>query len=345
MTSSEPGWNADPAGAAGTYRWWDGTGWTEWMTEDPNAEPPAAAEGVVGGDAPGDQAPVEQGPSSASAPSTKDYPAGYEPKPKAATTEEAASSGTAANTAAAPATGLRHALRGPRLLGLIAVIVAVIVVIAVVVYGNRTPPDPLALPTQPASSGKASVDPSLDSPAPSIAKLDEKSGKITVGSFTASLPGKPYTYDSNVLNYPPMLSAGVLANAPVSVKYDGEHTWFAALAIGELDPEVVAKGDAKKTADQVFAGLVSINFSDFTTTTGTISTKPVTLAGAQRAATASGRVSYQVAGLASHYDQVSVLVVQLKDGTWAGWMSSRPDNASSQVKKALQSSIDSIKAN
>ncbi len=43
MSNPEAGWHADPAGTAGTYRWWDGQAWTRWLTHDPAA--PAPAEG------------------------------------------------------------------------------------------------------------------------------------------------------------------------------------------------------------------------------------------------------------------------------------------------------------
>lgn len=342
MTSPEPGWSADPAGAEGAYRWWDGTGWTQWMSKDPHAAPPeTAADGVSQTDPgpsgeglsdaePGDETSASDPPATPPTP-TKDYPAGYERGPKPVTGETT------------PATGLRHALRGPRLLALLAIVVAVVVVIAVVIYGNQKPSDPLILPNQPNPSGSSSASPSQDPTPPTDVALNGKTRKITVGSFSALVPGSPYTFDNNVLNYPPMLSAGVLATAPVNVKYDGEHTWFAALAIGELDPGVIAEGNEKKTADQVFAGLISINFSDYKTKTSAITTKTIKLPGTDRAATAQGRVSYQIKGVPSGYDQVSVLVVKITGGPWVGWMSSRPEKASSQVKKALQESIDSIK--
>lgn len=40
MSAPDPGWYADPRGAAGTSRWWDGAAWTRWLTRDPDAGPP-----------------------------------------------------------------------------------------------------------------------------------------------------------------------------------------------------------------------------------------------------------------------------------------------------------------
>jgi hypothetical protein len=42
VTAPEPGWYADPAKSADTFRWWDGTGWTRWLSADAQAPDPSA---------------------------------------------------------------------------------------------------------------------------------------------------------------------------------------------------------------------------------------------------------------------------------------------------------------
>lgn len=37
---TDPGWYADPSGRNETYRWWDGTSWTRWLSEVPDAPDP-----------------------------------------------------------------------------------------------------------------------------------------------------------------------------------------------------------------------------------------------------------------------------------------------------------------
>jgi hypothetical protein len=44
VSDPEAGWHADPAGTAGTYRWWDGQAWTRWLSHDQGAPAPDAAE-------------------------------------------------------------------------------------------------------------------------------------------------------------------------------------------------------------------------------------------------------------------------------------------------------------
>ncbi len=46
------GWYADPGGKARVFRWWDGTGWTRWLSRDPSPPDPAPpAEPAVPGTA------------------------------------------------------------------------------------------------------------------------------------------------------------------------------------------------------------------------------------------------------------------------------------------------------
>ncbi|MFW6599091.1 DUF2510 domain-containing protein [Propionibacteriaceae bacterium Y2011] len=37
---AKPGWYDDPADADDTFRWWTGTGWTAWLSDDEDAPPP-----------------------------------------------------------------------------------------------------------------------------------------------------------------------------------------------------------------------------------------------------------------------------------------------------------------
>ena len=47
-----PGWYPDPAGAAGLYRWWDGSSWAEVTSDSAQAPPPLPVETEGGGGAP-----------------------------------------------------------------------------------------------------------------------------------------------------------------------------------------------------------------------------------------------------------------------------------------------------
>lgn len=41
------GWYHDPRGLTGTYRWWDGAEWTDWLTTEPESPPPGPARRTV----------------------------------------------------------------------------------------------------------------------------------------------------------------------------------------------------------------------------------------------------------------------------------------------------------
>lgn len=64
MTEPEAGWFADPRGAEGTWRWWDGRTWTGWLSRDAAA---AAPQGVPAEPAFDDGA-TEPGPDAAGEP-------------------------------------------------------------------------------------------------------------------------------------------------------------------------------------------------------------------------------------------------------------------------------------
>lgn len=44
MVDAEPDWYPDPRKTAGVFRWWTGTDWTDLLSADPDAPPPAPAE-------------------------------------------------------------------------------------------------------------------------------------------------------------------------------------------------------------------------------------------------------------------------------------------------------------
>lgn len=41
---ADAGWRRDPAGADDVWRWWTGTAWTAWLSDDPDAPPPPHGE-------------------------------------------------------------------------------------------------------------------------------------------------------------------------------------------------------------------------------------------------------------------------------------------------------------
>jgi hypothetical protein len=76
------GWFGDPAGRGG-YRWWDGTAWTRYLTDDPTMPPPADHQSVPS------TAPSSTAAPSAAAPvAAATYPPGYERSPRPLRTED-----------------------------------------------------------------------------------------------------------------------------------------------------------------------------------------------------------------------------------------------------------------
>ncbi|MBA8793851.1 hypothetical protein FHX74_001456 [Friedmanniella endophytica] len=384
-----PGWFPDPAGRPDTYRWWDGTTWTPWLTGDadadapdtttaepetPHAEPveaqemtsaePVEAQGSTRAEPEMTPAePVEaQGRTRAEpveappgpAPLGRPRPPGYErgrrssalatPPATRLAPPSGASGGGGHESAGAGADheggSSRTALR---VMAAAAAVAAVVVVGGVVVLGNRAPADPIALPpmTETGSSPSGSAS---GTAAASPATYDARSRLLSIGTFSTTLPGSPYVTSSALAPTPPLFSTAVEAQAVVTPKYDGSADWTAGLLVGVLDPSVVVDGDADATADKLLDGLAEFAFADVTVTKQGFTPKKVTTPNAKAAAILQGRLAYRVKNVPSRYDQVSMLVLELDDGTWVGWVSTRPEKASAKVKASLQTSIDTIRS-
>ncbi|HEY9293753.1 MAG TPA: hypothetical protein VIP98_20945, partial [Microlunatus sp.] len=56
----------------------------------------------------------------------------------------------------------------------------------------------------------------------------------------------------------------------------------------------------------------------------------------------NAQAHYHVKGLPSSYDKISVMVVDLGDGSYSAWVSSRPNDSGPKVNNALQDSIKTV---
>jgi hypothetical protein len=59
----------------------------------------------------------------------------------------------------------------------------------------------------------------------------------------------------------------------------------------------------------------------------------------------TARVSYEIAGLPSRYDDVTAILVRLDDGSVVVAFSSVPDDATEQVRTLAAASLDSLRIN
>lgn len=302
MSAEDPGWYADPSGAAGTHRWWDGAAWTRWLTADPDAAPPGEAPTLT----------PAAGPAAPAAP--------------------------AVTTAAVPVGPGPHEGPGVRVPLAVALVVGAVLV-AVVGVGAVVSASAERLP-----SGPAVAPPS---PTPARARLvwQPDDNLATVGELRVVLPADPYTCSPSVTTLAPTFDDFVGCSVVVHEDYDGDDgDWTASTGVGLVPDDLVVEDDLKATADRVFSSLRRQSFSETKTTVRDLVASPTDRAPTGRSLLVSGEVAYRVDGLASRYDRVLVVVVQLADGTHAAWFSSRPDDTPAAALEVLDASIATLTA-
>lgn len=303
MSDLQPGWYDDPAGATGTYRWWDGEGWTRWLSRNRGAAAPAVEPAPAAGPAPGEPASV-------------------------ATAEPAVEASGPAGPVLPPDPLVRLPLA-------VAVVVGVLL-IGVVVVGVVVSASAQGLPSGPA------VAPPAKSAARAVG-YDTATRAASVGKLKVTLAGAPYVCDSSAQSVLPTLETGLTCNAPVHANYDGKrNTWSATTAVGVLPSALVQGDNLEATARTVFTSARDQFFPREKTTVSGLVAQPTDVGPDVQAVVVAGEVHYRVPKVASRYDRLLVVVVALPDGTRAAVISSRPNDSSAAVKTALQASLDSI---
>jgi hypothetical protein len=317
VTAPAAGWFPDPSGPPARYRWWDGDGWTRYLTDDPSAPAPGPESAPV--------EPTGESGSDEAAPNltvqSSRYPPGYERPYRPA-------------RAAQP----RSPWRGV-VFGVVLVIVIAMVGLAIVVVGR----DGREL-RFPEPAGAATGSGSTPSPNPSLlGEYDDLTRELTLPGMVVTMPDSPYVVAGgmslpNVLVGGARASAVVQADVPPPVSGD----WMAVEVAGGVVDGLAGK-DVEETANNVFDAVVEGEFADVDVTIknrkGTTYTEdypvPVHIL--------SARVYYDLKGVDSTFDRVGLLVAPRPDGGYNAWYQSRPNKADKSVEKALDDSINTLR--
>lgn len=209
----------------------------------------------------------------------------------------------------------------------VAAVVAALVVVGLVVAITED-----RLPTGPALPPPAASAPSVSFDAPSRV--------VRYAGVTTRMPGTPYVCPGSPDSVPPLLSSGLLCDAPVHADYDGTSDWSATAGFGSVADDLV-RPTAAATARAFFDAFRGAGFDNRTTTLGAVTTDQVDLDG-RPVALISGNVGYTVAGVPSNYDRVLVIVLPVGDGDFAAYVSSRPDDTPEATLDVLNASIDGL---
>jgi len=277
-----PGWYPDPAGTPELYRWWDGGGWTEAISESPRAPSPRLHSPARAEDA------LER----------------------------------------------RRPSRFRSVVALVvclALFLSATVGLGLVIWQDgpgvkRSGRLPLAAPAGTPAAG-------------TIGRLDQRTRVATIGGASMTLPGEPY-----LLTADPMQAEGLevffLASAPVHLGYDGRRSWSAAVLLARLAPGP-AGSDLGARGQQALDQLGRTLFSGHATRVEPLAADDHAVDGNAGLALRA-RVHYDVDQLPSRYDDLTVLLVQLPDGSTVAAVSSVPDDAGASVVVPAEEALESL---
>lgn len=283
-----PGWYPDPAGTPELYRWWDGGGWGEAISESPSAPSPRT-------------------------------------QVLADPTEEPARR------------------RPSRLRAVVALVVCLALFLSATVgLGLIIWHDPPALRGLPRVAGGAATSAASPAPgAPAVGRLDESSREATIGDARMTLPPAPYALSPEPMQLTGLLDLFFQASAPVHPRYDGVSTWSAAVLLGRL-PAMADGEDLQLCARQSVQALAGSSFFlGRPTRLRRVQVADHSVDG-ERGVRLTASVRYDIARLPSRYDQVTLVLVELDDGTVLAALSSVPDDAPPPVRQLAAASLASL---
>lgn len=344
MTVPRPGWYPDPAGVPRRYRWWDGTQWTQAIGESPKAPPPDALAARLArgdfGDADRIAGRTDDGFDAASG----SRAAGGESEVRPTDGAPAGPGWLADYPELDDPEVIEPRRASPARMVLALTLSITLVVVAglgagLVIWRDPGPSTAVEEPT-PGKRPQATK-PTTPGAAPT-GKLDPKSRIASLGPATLTLPDSPYRLYADPITVPYLFQACFLANAPVHERYDGKSNWSANVALAQVSPDLINSTDLEKTATKAAERYAQRFFGSHPTKLGRLSASDWAVDG-HPGVMINFRVSYEVKGLSSTYDKVSVILVRLDDGSFIAATSSVPGDADPELADLARESLESLR--
>jgi len=169
--------------------------------------------------------------------------------------------------------------------------------------------------------------------------LEGSSRTAAIGNVTMVLPGSPYSLYPDPMQLKGVLESVFSASAPVHERYDGRHTWSAAVLLGRLpavvngDLEAQGRVTAQQLSESIFDGH-STRLVDVTTSDHAV--------GGQAGLLVTGRVRYAIDGLPSRYDTLTVLLVGVDDGSVVVAATLVPNDTDPKLARQAAAALDSV---
>jgi hypothetical protein len=170
--------------------------------------------------------------------------------------------------------------------------------------------------------------------------LEASSRTAAIGDVTMVLPGEPYSLYPDPLPLKGVLESVFSASAPVHERYDGRHTWSAAVLLGRLpaapngDLEAQSRLTLQQLSQSIFDGhparLTEVRSSDHAVE-------------GQAGLLVTSRIRYAINGLPSRYDTVTVLLVGMDDGSVVVAATSVPNDTDPALAKQAAVALETLK--
>ncbi len=302
---STPGWYPDPGGQPGAYRYWDGSGWTNQLTSQPAGPPAGPATG------PANSNPNPTG--SAAGPA-------WSPTSTGAT----AGTGTAGYAATPPKKG-----RG-WLVALIAVAVVLVIVVVLVVrnLGGAL----VGLPGLPGGNPSSNACPQPEANSSPTPRPPD--GRVHSGPL--SYPQLPSPWGAPLPNNEVPFGRDVLQQF-VQTEQTPTMSWGAAVMVGEL---VAGDGffEPKDGAEIVLKCVTGTFYGDAEVTRHDTVSKAMTVDG-HDAWIMESDLSFSIEGLKATNELLTVVIVDLENGSAGLFASSVPGNSpqyNAPAERAMQ---------
>ncbi|MFL6027690.1 MAG: DUF2510 domain-containing protein [Friedmanniella sp.] len=172
-----------------------------------------------------------------------------------------------------------------------------------------------------------------------LGRLDQKTRVATIGNASMTLPDQPYLLSPN-----PLQTTGLdvffLASAPVHPGFDGWRSWSAVVLLARLTPGEPGK-DLAAQAQEGVRQLSRTLFRDHRTRVESVLVTDHSVDG-NAGLMVTAEVHYDIDHLASRYDRVAAVLVQLDDGSVVAAVSSVPDDSGDLVTLGAEQALDSL---
>lgn len=169
--------------------------------------------------------------------------------------------------------------------------------------------------------------------------VDDSTRRATVNGASITLPGEPYDITPDPVRIGGVFDVCFMAEAGVHPRTATAPGWAVMVGLAHLDPALKQRLDtdgpgALQAITTEFFGSHQTRLTDAVTSSTTVS--------GRTALKITATVHYDVSGLASTYDEVTVIVVELDDDSTVIAMASVPDDTPRELRRLATASLATL---